>query len=102
MSLALMFVPLTTVAMARIPRERMGNATSIDPFVGSLAFIRVYSGVLAAGSSVFNSAKGRRDRIGRLLQMHANKREDITEVRTGDIGAAVGFKDVYTGETIDR
>jgi len=71
-----------------------------DPFVGSLAFIRVYSGVLAAGSSVFNSAKGRRDRIGRLLQMHANKREDITEVRTGDIGAAVGFKDVYTGETI--
>ncbi|MCE1229710.1 MAG: elongation factor G [Firmicutes bacterium] len=71
-----------------------------DPFVGSLAFIRVYSGVLAAGSSVFNSAKGRRERIGRLLQMHANKREDITEVRTGDIGAAVGFKDVYTGETI--
>ena len=71
-----------------------------DPFVGSLAFIRVYSGILAAGSSVFNSAKGRRERIGRLLQMHANKREDITEVRTGDIGAAVGFKDVYTGETI--
>jgi len=71
-----------------------------DPFVGSLAFIRVYSGILAAGSSVFNSAKGRRERIGRLLQMHANKREDITEVRTGDIGAAVGFKDVFTGETI--
>ena len=71
-----------------------------DPFVGSLAFIRVYSGILAAGTSVFNSAKGRRERIGRLLQMHANKREDITEVRTGDIGAAVGFKDVFTGETI--
>ncbi|MDP2877538.1 MAG: elongation factor G [Holophaga sp.] len=71
-----------------------------DPFVGSLAFIRVYSGVLASGSPVYNSAKGRRDRIGRLLQMHANKREDITEVRTGDIGAAVGFKDVFTGETI--
>jgi len=71
-----------------------------DPFVGSLAFIRVYSGILASGSSVFNSAKGRRERIGRLLQMHANKREDITEVRTGDIGAAVGFKDVFTGETI--
>ncbi|MDR3671801.1 MAG: elongation factor G [Holophaga sp.] len=71
-----------------------------DPFVGSLAFIRVYSGVLAAGSGVFNANKQRRDRIGRLLQMHANKREDIEEVRTGDIGAAVGFKDVLTGQTI--
>jgi elongation factor G len=71
-----------------------------DPFVGSLAFIRVYSGVLAAGSGVFNANKGRRERIGRLLQMHANKREDIEEVRTGDIGAAVGFKDVLTGQTI--
>lgn len=71
-----------------------------DPFVGSLSFIRVYSGVLEAGSAVYNSNKRRRDRIGRLLQMHANKREDINEVRTGDIGAAVGFKDVYTGETI--
>ena len=71
-----------------------------DPFVGSLSFIRVYSGVLAAGAGVYNSTKSRRDRIGRLLQMHANKREDIQEIRTGDIGAAVGFKDVYTGETI--
>jgi len=71
-----------------------------DPFVGSLAFIRVYSGVMAAGSGVYNSNKGRRERIGRLLQMHANKREDIDEVRTGDIGAAVGFKDVLTGQTI--
>ncbi len=71
-----------------------------DPFVGSLAFIRVYSGVLAAGSGVFNAAKGRRERIGRLLQMHANKREDIEEVRTGDIAAAVGLKEVLTGQTI--
>ena len=71
-----------------------------DPFVGSLAFLRVYSGVLAAGSGVYNPAKGRRERIGRLLQMHANKREDIDEVRTGDIGAAVGLKDVLTGQTI--
>jgi elongation factor G len=71
-----------------------------DPFVGSLAFIRVYSGVMAAGSGVYNASKGRRERIGRLLQMHANKREDIDEVRTGDIGAAVGFKDVLTGQTI--
>ena len=71
-----------------------------DPFVGSLAFIRVYSGVLTAGSSVYNANKGKRERIGRLLQMHANKREDICEFRTGDIGAAVGFKDVLTGQTI--
>jgi elongation factor G len=71
-----------------------------DPFVGSLAFIRVYSGVLTAGSSVYNANKGKRERIGRLLQMHANKREDIAEFRTGDIGAAVGFKDVLTGQTI--
>jgi elongation factor G len=71
-----------------------------DPFVGSLAFIRAYSGVLAAGSGVYNANKGRKERIGRLLQMHANKREDIEEVRTGDIGAAVGLKDVLTGQTI--
>ena len=71
-----------------------------DPFVGSLAFLRVYSGVLAAGSGVYNAAKDRRERIGRLLQMHANKREDIDEVRTGDIGAAVGLKDVLTGQTV--
>jgi elongation factor G len=71
-----------------------------DPFVGSLAFIRAYSGVLEAGSGVYNASKGRKERIGRLLQMHANKREDITEVRTGDIGAAVGLKEVLTGQTI--
>ena len=71
-----------------------------DPFVGSLSFIRVYSGVLSAGAGVYNANKNRRDRVGRLLQMHANKREEIQEIRTGDIGAAVGFKDVYTGETI--
>ena len=71
-----------------------------DPFVGSLSFIRVYSGVLSAGSTVFNASKNRRERIGRLLQMHANKREDIEEVRTGDIGAAVGLEDVLTGETV--
>ena len=71
-----------------------------DPFVGSLSFIRVYSGMVAAGEAVYNSTKDRRDRIGRLLQMHANKREEIQEIRTGDIGAAVGLKDVSTGETI--
>ncbi|MDR0499481.1 MAG: elongation factor G [Holophagales bacterium] len=71
-----------------------------DPFVGSLCFIRVYSGVLASGSSVYNVNKGRKERIGRLLQMHANKREEINEVRTGDIAAVVGFKDALTGQTI--
>ncbi len=71
-----------------------------DPFVGKLAFFRVYSGVLSAGSYVYNSTKGKRERIGRLLQMHANHREDIQEVRSGDIAAAVGLKDTTTGDTL--
>jgi elongation factor G len=71
-----------------------------DPFVGQLAFIRVYSGRLGAGDSIFNVAKGRKERIGRLVKMHANKREEITEVLAGDICAAVGLKSVSTGDTI--
>ena len=71
-----------------------------DPFVGKLAFFRVYSGVLSAGSYVYNSTKGKRERIGRILQMHANHREDIQEVRSGDIAAAVGLKDTTTGDTL--
>ncbi|MCB1019166.1 MAG: elongation factor G [Acidobacteria bacterium] len=71
-----------------------------DPFIGQLVFVRVYSGVLKAGDSVFNVAKGRKERIGRLLQMHANKREEIEEVRAGDIAAVVGLKTVQTGDTI--
>ncbi|MEP6962563.1 MAG: elongation factor G [Acidobacteriota bacterium] len=71
-----------------------------DPFVGQLAFVRVYSGRLAAGESVYNVAKGRRERIGRVVKMHANKREDVTEVLAGDIAAAVGLKSVSTGDTI--
>ena len=71
-----------------------------DPFVGQLAFIRVYSGVLNAGSTVHNSTKQRSERIGRLLKMHANKREEIKEVYAGDIAAAVGLKNVTTGGTI--
>ncbi|HEY1911357.1 MAG TPA: elongation factor G, partial [Vicinamibacterales bacterium] len=71
-----------------------------DPFVGQLAFFRVYSGVLAAGSSVYNSTKQRTERIGRLLKMHANKREEIKEVYAGDIAAAVGLKSVSTGDTM--
>jgi len=71
-----------------------------DPFVGQLTFFRVYSGVLASGDTVYTSMRGRKERIGRLLQMHANQREEIKEVRAGDIAAAVGLKDVTTGETL--
>ena len=71
-----------------------------DPYVGALTFFRVYSGVLNSGDTVFNPIKGRKERIGRLLQMHANNREEIKEVRAGDIAAAVGLKDVTTGETL--
>jgi len=71
-----------------------------DPFVGQLTFIRVYSGVLNSGDTILNAVKGRKERIGRLLQMHANQREEIKEVRAGDIAACVGLKDVTTGETL--
>jgi len=71
-----------------------------DPFVGKLTFFRVYSGVLKSGSYVYNSTKGKRERVGRLLQMHANHREEIPEAYAGDILAAVGFKDTTTGDTL--
>ena len=71
-----------------------------DPFVGKLAFFRVYSGKLRSGSYVLNSTKGKRERIGRILRMHANHREEVDEVEAGDIAAAVGFKDVGTGDTL--
>ncbi|HYE85471.1 MAG TPA: elongation factor G, partial [Vicinamibacterales bacterium] len=71
-----------------------------DPFVGQLTFFRVYSGTLTSGSSVINSTKGKTERIGRLLKMHANKREEIKEVNAGDIAAAVGLKSVTTGDTL--
>src|SRR5512135_436533 len=71
-----------------------------DPFVGQLAFIRVYSGVMASGSTVYNATRGRTERVGRLLKMHANKREEIKEVYAGDIAAAVGLRSVTTGDTI--
>ncbi|MBI4687181.1 MAG: elongation factor G [Nitrospirae bacterium] len=71
-----------------------------DPYVGQLSFLRVYSGVMTAGSYVYNSTKDSKERIGRLLKMHANKREDIKEVRAGDIAAAVGLKSTLTGDTL--
>ena len=71
-----------------------------DPYVGNLTFFRVYSGVLNSGDSVFNPLKGKKERIGRILQMHSNTREEIKEVRAGDIAAAVGLKDVTTGDTL--
>ncbi len=71
-----------------------------DPYVGQLTFFRVYSGVLNSGDTVYTSLRGRKERIGRILQMHANQREEIKEVRAGDIAAAVGLKDVTTGETL--
>lgn len=71
-----------------------------DPFVGTLTFFRVYSGALFSGSSIYNSSKGKRERIGRLLKMHANKREEIKEVYAGDIAAAVGLRNAATGDTL--
>lgn len=82
------------------PFSALAFKIATDPFVGSLTFFRVYSGVLDSGSVVYNVIKGKRERVGRLLQMHANSREEISEVRAGDIAAAVGFKDVTTGETL--
>ena len=82
------------------PFSALGFKIMTDPFVGQLTFIRVYSGVLKSGDSVFNSRTGKAERIGRLLQMHANNREEIKEVRAGDIACCVGLKEVYTGTTL--
>ena len=71
-----------------------------DPFVGQLTFVRVYSGVLSKGDSVYNPIRGKKERIGRIVQMHANNREEVSEIRAGDIAACVGLKDVTTGETL--
>ncbi|MGB3916854.1 elongation factor G [Thiothrix litoralis] len=82
------------------PFAALAFKIATDPFVGTLTFFRVYSGVLTSQSAVYNPVKGKRERIGRLVQMHSNAREDIDEVRAGDIAAAVGLKDVTTGETL--
>ncbi|RKZ93123.1 MAG: elongation factor G [Candidatus Parabeggiatoa sp. nov. 1] len=82
------------------PFAALAFKVATDPYVGSLTYFRVYSGVLKSGSSVYNPLKNKRERIGRLLQMHANSREEITEVQAGDIAAAIGLKAVTTGETL--
>ncbi len=82
------------------PFAALAFKIATDPFVGTLTFFRVYSGVLSSGDTVYNPVKGKKERIGRIVQMHANHREEIKEVRAGDIAAAVGLKDVTTGDTL--
>ncbi|MCW4456613.1 elongation factor G [Flavobacterium sp. MXW15] len=91
---------LTRESSDKAPFSALAFKIMTDPFVGSLTFFRVYSGVLNAGDQVLNSVKGKKERIGRLLQMHSNERSEIKEVRAGDIAAAVGLKDVTTGDTL--
>ena len=82
------------------PFSGLAFKIATDPFVGQLIFFRVYSGVVSTGDTIYNPIKGRKERIGRLLQMHANQREEIKEVRAGDIAAAVGLKEAVTGDTL--
>lgn len=82
------------------PFSALAFKIATDPFVGTLTFIRVYSGMLSSGDAVFNSVKGRKERIGRMVQMHANERSEIKEVLAGDIAAVIGLKDVTTGDTL--
>ncbi|HMT39185.1 MAG TPA: elongation factor G, partial [Thermomonas sp.] len=91
---------LTRESSDKAPFSALAFKIMTDPFVGSLTFFRVYSGTLNAGDQVLNSVKGKRERIGRILQMHSNQRDEIKEVLAGDIAAAVGLKDVTTGDTL--
>ena len=92
----------SSLASPRTTRPFSGLAFKImaDPFVGSLTFLRMYSGVLESGTYAYNSVKGKKERIGRLLQMHANSREDVKDAVTGDIVAIAGLKDTTTGDTL--
>jgi elongation factor G len=92
--------PATREADDSAPFAALAFKIATDPFVGTLTFMRVYSGKLEAGTAVMNSVKGKRERIGRLVQMHANDREEIKECLAGDIAAAIGLKDVTTGDTL--
>ncbi len=82
------------------PFSALAFKIATDPFVGSLTFFRVYSGVLNSGDAILNAVKGKKERVGRIVQMHANSREEVKEVRAGDIAAAIGLKDVTTGDTL--
>jgi elongation factor G len=90
----------TRVADDDAPFAALAFKIATDPFVGTLTFFRVYSGKLESGTAVYNSVKGKRERVGRMVQMHANSREEIKEVLAGDIAAAIGLKDVTTGDTL--
>ena len=92
--------PAVREASDDAPFSALAFKIATDPFVGTLTFMRVYSGVLNSGDSVYNPIKHKKERIGRMVQMHANNREEIKEVRAGDIAAAIGLKDVTTGETL--
>jgi elongation factor G len=92
--------PTTRSANDEEPFAGLAFKIMTDPYVGQLTFVRAYSGVLKSGDTVYNPVRGKKERIGRLLQMHANERKEIKEVRAGDIAAAVGLKDVTTGETL--
>jgi elongation factor G len=98
--------PKNDDAVVELPADDSGPLAALvfkivtDPYVGRLAYVRVYSGVLKQGQSVLNSTKGKKERIGRLIRMHADHREDVTEVRAGDIGAVLGFKESFTGDTL--
>lgn len=82
------------------PLAALAFKIAVDPFVGRLAFVRVYSGMIKSGQTVMNTSKGKRERIGRMVRLHANSREDITEIRAGDIGAILGPKNTFTGDTL--
>lgn len=82
------------------PFSALAFKLATDPFVGNLTFVRVYSGMIKSGDAVYNSVKGKKERIGRIVQMHANKREEIKEIRAGDIAACIGLKSVTTGDTL--
>ncbi|MSQ81137.1 MAG: elongation factor G [Candidatus Methylopumilus sp.] len=92
--------PATRKASDDEPFSALAFKIMTDPFVGQLIFFRVYSGVINSGDTIYNSIKGRKERIGRILQMHANQREELKEVRAGDIAAAVGLKEATTGDTL--
>ncbi|CAN1490482.1 FusA Translation elongation factors (GTPases) [Methylophilaceae bacterium] len=92
--------PTTRKASDEEPFSALAFKIMTDPFVGQLIFFRVYSGVIKSGDTIYNSIKGRKERIGRILQMHANQREELKEVRAGDIAAAVGLKEATTGDTL--